>query len=714
MPATRKMRTKNECMSHAFNQKSLRRSFAFVLGLGLSATFIESDSFAQYPSGDLPASPWSNRGENLQGRRADDASRASNTRLRQPSTTQNEMGVDLRATETSPGEVSRPAPVVLMGPMAPAIRPQSQSLNSDRGSSHPADANHTKSQPQSLNLDRSQDSSRNSRTPINLRKPSLSPNNLEDPNQTTALPSHALTQKKPIDAQSDWHRVQAGGIVLDTEDARLAESQFQDLNESTASAQPEVSRRIGAGLPDRDAGLNNNQLPSHMASARSSMGREQPIQLKSPSPIIDKEVSEPDLNQLAQSQAAPSKPNVASTRSRSEAVLQLEAPGKVAAPAPLAQETLIASNPNTFPVVKALVPSAESPSGSTTNTSLAVDEYQMKKFALAQRVSHELLSNTPSVSARAPEALESLPGWQSVERELKQRLERCDTLLKRGVVLSAREEASQGLLRLFRTMDLHRGSLYSETAFEKALVALREEQDFQKNIRSGQGISVQSVVDTHATEALKNRPLETTSPEMASMHYRWYARYQFLTASDGHPWAADLLYAYGKTLEKEAELNPTRTVMLRSQAVVCYQAATQIAPAQSDAANQLGYALIHLDRMDDAYAALTASIQNKPNANAWNNLAEVFRRLGKSAEAEYAVQQASALENASPQYTAQNPEITEVDPAVFAKYSPAPTMVGPSQNFPANSLQPNVPNGNVSNAPVAKTSKSFFSKFLPK
>jgi tetratricopeptide (TPR) repeat protein len=261
-------------------------------------------------------------------------------------------------------------------------------------------------------------------------------------------------------------------------------------------------------------------------------------------------------------------------------------------------------------------------------------------------------------------------------------------------------------------MDLHRGSLFSEPAFEKALVAFREEVDFQKSLRSSQGASVQDIVDTHATEALKNRPLESTSPEMASMHYRWYARFQMITAADGHPWAADLLYAYGKTLEKEAEQNPARTVMLRSQAVVCYQAATQITPNQSDASNQLGYALIHLDRMEDAYTALAASIQNKPNANAWNNLAEIYRRQGKPADAEYAVQQAAALQNATPQYSSQNPEITEVDPAVFAKYSPIPTIVGPAQNFPASSLQSTGPNGNVSNAPVAKSSKSFFSKLF--
>ena len=582
MSTTRKMRTNEECVAHAFHRKSLRRSFALVLGVGLSASLMESKSSAQYLSGDLPASPWANRGENIQGRRTDDTSRPASARLRQPTSTQSDGSIDLRSTDVR-SEATRPAPVILMGPMTPNVRPQ----------------------PQSLNLDRSQDSSRNSRTPINSANQATS----NYPNQTTALPSQALTQKKPIDAQSDWHRLQAGGLVLEAEDARFFESPMQDINERTAATAPSANRRIGAGLPDREDATNSIKLPSQMASAKSSAERDEPVASNLPGPIIEKEISEPDLNRPTLSLAAPSKPNIASTVSRNESVLQLEAPTKVSVPAPSTKETLVASNVNPFPVVLAPAPLVESNSGSPVNSPVAnsmaansmptssvpanstpaVDEYQMKKFALAQRVSHELLSNMPTISARAPEALESLPGWQSVERELKQRLERCDTLLKRGVVLSAREEASQGLLRLYRTMDLHRGSLYSEPAFEKALVAFREEQDFQKNIRSSQGISVQAVVDTHATEALKNRPLESTSPEMAAMHYRWYARYQLLTASDGHPWAADLLYAYGKTLEKEAELNPARSITLRSQAVVCYQAATQNrSESKAMLQNQLG------------------------------------------------------------------------------------------------------------------------------
>ena len=198
---------------------------------------------------------------------------------------------------------------------------------------------------------------------------------------------------------------------------------------------------------------------------------------------------------------------------------------------------------------------------------------------------------------------------------------------------------------------------------------------------------------------------------MAAMHYRWYARYQLVTASDGHPWSADLLYAYGKTLEKDAELNPDRATMFRNQAVVCYQAATQTKPTQSEAANQLGFALIHLGRIDEAYNALAASIQYQPNANAWNNLAEVFRQRGAVADVEYALQQAAALEAGKPKYSYDNPEITEVEPAVFAKYSPMPTMASPSQNFSQNNVPASDPNGNRSTIRNAKSGSLFYKMF---
>ena len=315
-----------------------------------------------------------------------------------------------------------------------------------------------------------------------------------------------------------------------------------------------------------------------------------------------------------------------------------------------------------------------------SNDSLAPahDETGAKRMLVAQRLSHELLSQNQAPPARAPQALENPAGWQSIEQELRSNLERCDQLLRRGAVHSARSEVISGLRRLFRSMDAYRGSFTSEPAMDLALTAFREEADFH----SPQGISsVASVVSTHSTPALKNRPLEGVSPEVASQHYRVFARYQWIIASDGHRWASDLLYALGKTYEKEAELIAVSAIRLRSQAVICYQSAIQITPTQSEASNQLGYALIHLDRIEEAYDALKSSLESQPNPQAWSNLAEVYRRRGAIDSANFAVQQASSLaQSAAPAFTAENPEVTQVDPAIFARYSPAQNVIAPTAN----------------------------------
>lgn len=290
---------------------------------------------------------------------------------------------------------------------------------------------------------------------------------------------------------------------------------------------------------------------------------------------------------------------------------------------------------------------------------------EAERMRIAQMQSHELQSVPLEPVYAEPRLLESPVGWKAIREELAKHLENCDSLLRRGATHSARAEVLVGLRKLFRIMDLHRGVTHSETCFEAALTAMREEADFH-NLQMSR--SVASIVAMHTTPALKNRPLESVTAELACQHYRAYARFQMTQAADGHLYAADLLYALGKTLEKDADLNSERAQQLRSQAVICYQTAIQLRPNQHHASNQLGYALIHLDRIEEAYDALRASIEVKPNAPAWTNLAEIYRRRGATTEANYAVQQAMALGGGEPK---EQLDITQVDPAVFAKFSPA-------------------------------------------
>ncbi len=637
--------------ARAFRKRMLRQTFAIALGLGISTAALSATAIAQYPSGDVPASPWSKRTESsrrtetIEVNNQEESSRSPSKRLRQPMTT-TPVSINVpassskgRIAEPQSNKNNRPAPVTLLGPVSPSAEPHA--------------------------------------------------------NRPT-LHEYASSPKPSPATFGSLRDFQQESFVLDVPAGPASQSNIPSASPSEFdSSRQRVSStvvgngRISVGLPDRVDERANRFLPSQTASTKSTAGREQPIQLRSTPRSFPAESSDAESGPLNGDR---------STRS---------------------QPTSKPNPPSRVPLSMGQPRFEEQPTEGETGledrdkspVERRVSEAQMRRIALAERVSSELLSSSPSDFAGPPQALESLPGWQAIEQELRERLDRCDVLLKRGAVLSARQEASEGLLRLYRTMDLHRGQIFSESAFEKAVTALHEELDFHKSIGGRHNAAIQAVVNTHRTEALKNRPLDSTSTEMAAMHYRLYARYQLIAASDGHPWAADLLYAYGKTIEKEAELNPSKASQFRSQSVVFYQAALKAKPSHSEASSQLGYTLIHLDRIDDAYAALSDSIKQKPSANAWNNLAEVFRRRGAPSEAAYAVQQATALSQSTPQFSSENPEIVAVDAATFAKYSPVPTMATPPQNSPLGN-QSTSRGANDLSVRSAKSGNSLLSKIL--
>jgi len=570
-----------------------RSCAAIALAVGFHSAISTSDAFGQYGNGEFPASPFSNR-PIATPKSSEPQSVSVQDFVRQPKTSESRNRIEHPAQE-----FPRPAQVTLMGPIVPPKASNHVELPMDGQPSQSPRVDGAPSNGSKLMFP--EDARPNEARPNEASIRGLPRSTFVD---STAAPTHALTQKTPIEAQSDWHRVQVGGQYL--------------------------------GLPDREE-EPMQPLPSSMVAATS------------------------------------------------------RASANAADPSRFGAEVIDRTN---------------SP---TTPSKTAFDESRMQRFALAERVSTELASQKPISSSRAPESLESPPGWAAVEQELKLRLERCDSLLRRGAIHSARDEAIQGMRRLCRTLDAHRPSLISSAALEKALTALREEVDFHNLAGNYHADAIPSLVASHSTEALKGRPLDGVSPEIASQHYRNYARYEFVVASDGHKWSSDLLYAYGKTLQKESELEPDRAFLLLAQSAACYQAATQVSPSQSDAASQLGYTLIHLDRIDDAYQALISSIQQKPTANAWNNLAEIYRRRGAASDAQYATQQAKAIADSQPNFSYENPEITELDSATFAKYSPM-QMQTPAATIAAAGVTNTIPPATVTKTNVA--SNSLFQKIF--
>lgn len=325
-------------------------------------------------------------------------------------------------------------------------------------------------------------------------------------------------------------------------------------------------------------------------------------------------------------------------------------------------------------------------SGSRNSSERAV------RATLASQISNEVLTPALVSSHRAVQPIESPPGWASVETSLRSSLDRCDHLLRRGAVHSSRQEAVGAIRQLLRALDLHKRAWESEPSFQQGLVALKESEDFERS-QITELTSVHRIVQSHQTTILQETDLDAISPAIAAQHYRAFARDAFLTAADGHPWGADLFYALGKTYEKEAQQQPDRHLTLLQHATVSFQTAYGIDPRRAHIANQLGFNLLQLDKVDDAMVALSAAIAIQPSTNAYRNLAEGYRRTGQHAEMQLALQQAAALAARETRYSPEHPEITEISPEDFARISPpstayqlhaAPSKVSSGSVFPSN------------------------------
>ena len=288
---------------------------------------------------------------------------------------------------------------------------------------------------------------------------------------------------------------------------------------------------------------------------------------------------------------------------------------------------------------------------------------------LATQVSRELLADSLRPLADAPTAVEPPTGWKNIESELRQRLARSRELLRRQAILSAREEVLAGLRSLTRAIDLRTSSYSSEPALNRALTALDEELDFHQSLRHpSHSLGTPQIVARHETPALKNVPLEGVAPELAAQHYRTYAREQLQLAAQEHPWAADLFYALGQTYECQASDAQPDSRIYRHQAMTCYIAALDVSPEHAEGAQQLGYVLMLLDRLEEAENALRLAIAKKPTLTAWDHLAEVYRRRGDPQQASLAANQANALRTSSPGSTI--PDVVSLDPRAFAGISP--------------------------------------------
>jgi hypothetical protein len=235
----------------------------------------------------------------------------------------------------------------------------------------------------------------------------------------------------------------------------------------------------------------------------------------------------------------------------------------------------------------------------------------------------------PSRSAEGKESRSRIEraadaAWQELRPELLSKLQACDSLLRKNSVHSARDEIRNGLTLLARKLDQLSGPAVDQAPRRSAIRrSMPHESALQHAFRELDEC-------TYSSAHQIAQPLETFSDLLPQ-------------ATLNHPWAADLLYALGKTYERELEFAPKLQEVLRQQSLASYQAALRIAPSRGYIANQLGYNYLHLGSLEEAAKALQKAIDAGPTPYSWRNLAELYRRRGLVREAQLADEQAAFL-----------------------------------------------------------------------
>ena len=235
----------------------------------------------------------------------------------------------------------------------------------------------------------------------------------------------------------------------------------------------------------------------------------------------------------------------------------------------------------------------------------------------------------PSRSAEGKESRSRIEraadaAWQELRPELLSKLQACDSLLRKNSVHSARDEIRNGLTLLARKLDQLSGPAVDQAPRRSAIRrSMPHESALQHAFRELDEC-------TYSSAHQIAQPLETFSDLLPQ-------------ATLNHPWAADLLYALGKTYERELEFAPKLHEVLRQQSLASYQAALRIAPSRGYIANQLGYNYLHLGSLEEAAKALQKAIDAGPTPYSWRNLAELYRRRGLVREAQLADEQAAFL-----------------------------------------------------------------------
>ena len=241
-------------------------------------------------------------------------------------------------------------------------------------------------------------------------------------------------------------------------------------------------------------------------------------------------------------------------------------------------------------------------------------------------------------------------------------------LIQRGAPYSARSRFIEAMRSISRSLDEQNGTHTHTAALRNALSAYEEASDFfPKSTRPDEDINNASVVSGHDTEVLRNADVQSMTSGQCVQEYLAYAEQEFTKAFGQEEIASKALYGVGR-LEWDTATTTTSSIQVRTyRSISLYQSALVVFDRNYAAANELGVLFARHGNYENAVAALRHCVALSPQPTAWQNLANLYRRLGRPEEARWAeveASQSARLSTGVP-YAVARPSIEWVEPNEF-------------------------------------------------
>lgn len=206
-----------------------------------------------------------------------------------------------------------------------------------------------------------------------------------------------------------------------------------------------------------------------------------------------------------------------------------------------------------------------------------------------------------------------------------QSLRKAADRFRRQATHSAKKYTLESLRLIVSMRDAQTGGNQHARQLDQAFDALRESKDFCGRFGPLDQNAIQRMVDSHETQALKDRDIKNLSALEATEAYLNLARENLVRACGGVSEACDALVLLGKIEKQMARPGETHGAAV---AVTLQRAAVVIEPNSSHAYGELGATLMQQGLIDQAALALQQSVEMRPTRIGYQRLLEVSRRLG--------------------------------------------------------------------------------------